>query len=245
MILYGINGSVGTKAEPESKVGEIIDLDKLGNKCMYAKDHYTEEDRKVLCKDCEEDCDRKKEEPSKVSSYVTSYVTSEVSEVWHDASTPPYDKNADRDIYIVTRNQNNRLETWHIFSYMTWKWVEEHADGKVVYWAYLKDILDLTHSVTKISDQEPVNESLEEAAGKYGANVTHPQYYTKNGAPVGIGEELSDAVIYGANWQKKQTIRKSCEWLRENIYQRVYKEGDSLGFPTAVFLEDFRKAMEE
>lgn len=93
--------------------------------------------------------------------------------------------------------------------------------------------------------EEPVNESLEEAAGKYGANVTHPQYYTKNGAPVGIGGELSGAVIYGANWQKKQTIRKSCEWLRENIYQRVYKEGDSLGFPTAVFLEDFRKAMEE
>lgn len=41
------------------------------------------------------------------------------------------------------------------------------------------------------------------------------------------------------------TIEKAIEWLRENIYNRVYECGDKLGFPTADFLADFKKAMEE
>lgn len=43
--------------------------------------------------------------------------------------------------------------------------------------------------------------------------------------------------------RKDAFIEKACEWLKENIYQRVYKQGDSLGFPTAEFLEGFKKAM--
>ena len=35
-------------------------------------------------------------------------------------------------------------------------------------------------------------------------------------------------------------IEKAVEWLKENIYQRVYKQGDCLGFPTAEFLEEFK-----
>lgn len=41
--------------------------------CMYAKDHYTDEDRKVLCDGCEEECKyAQKEEPA--------------TSVWHDIS---------------------------------------------------------------------------------------------------------------------------------------------------------------
>ena len=39
-------------------------------------------------------------------------------------------------------------------------------------------------------------------------------------------------------------VKKACEWLRENIYHRVYECGDRLGYPTADFLKDFRKAMQ-
>lgn len=39
-------------------------------------------------------------------------------------------------------------------------------------------------------------------------------------------------------------IEKACEWLKENIYHRVYECGDKLGFPTADFIKEFRKAME-
>ena len=38
-------------------------------------------------------------------------------------------------------------------------------------------------------------------------------------------------------------IEKACAWLKENIYQHIYKQGEQLGFPTAVFLEEFKKAM--
>lgn len=38
-------------------------------------------------------------------------------------------------------------------------------------------------------------------------------------------------------------IEKAAGWLKENIYKRVYKQGDCLGFPTAEFLEEFKKAM--
>jgi len=49
-------------------------------------------------------------------------------------------------------------------------------------------------------DWELVDKDLEEVAGIYGANAAHQQYYDSNGLPVGIGEELAEAVIYGANW---------------------------------------------
>lgn len=39
-------------------------MQKEPKKCMYSKDNYTDEDRKVLCEDCEEECKfNKKEEP--------------------------------------------------------------------------------------------------------------------------------------------------------------------------------------
>ena len=44
---------------------------------------------------------------------------------------------------------------------------------------------------------------------------------------------------------KGETIKKAVEWLRENIYKHVYKQGDDLGFPTAEFLKDFKKYMEK
>lgn len=56
---------------------------------------------------------------------------------------------------------------------------------------------------------------------------------------------IKDACLKAIEWKEKQMLDKACEWLKENIYNRVYKCGDDLGFPTAQFIEDFRKAMEE
>lgn len=95
----------------------------------------------------------------------------------------------------------------------------------------------------KSLQEEPVSEELEGACEQLTENAR--KHKVETSSPFFSQTDYKQGVIDGANWQKKQTIRKSCEWLRENIYQRVYKEGDSLGFPTAVFLEDFRKAMEE
>ena len=58
-------------------------------------------------------------------------------------------------------------------------------------------------------------------------------------------ELFVEGALWGANWQKDKLLAKACEWLKENIYNRVYKCNDGLGFPTAAFLEEFKKAMEE
>ena len=66
-----------------------------------------------------------------------------------------------------------------------------------------------------------------------------------NGSPVDKRYYFEDIARHFAQWQKEQTINKACEWLKENIYNRVYKCNDGLGFPTAAFLAEFKKAMED
>lgn len=64
--------------------------------------------------------------------------------VWHPASEKPAGvDDAGRDIHIVTMGPEyygNKLQTWHIFSYMSWEWVKLHA-GEFDKWAYLEDLL--------------------------------------------------------------------------------------------------------
>lgn len=64
--------------------------------------------------------------------------------VWHPASEKPAGvDDAGRDIHIVTMEPEyygNKLQTWHIFSYMSWDWVKAHA-GEFDKWAYLEDLL--------------------------------------------------------------------------------------------------------
>lgn len=57
-------------------------------------------------------------------------------------------------------------------------------------------------------------------------------------------KEIGEAHYQGAEHGYQYAVDKACEWLRENIYHRVYECGDRLGYPTADFLKDFRKAME-
>jgi len=64
--------------------------------------------------------------------------------VWHLSSEKPADVDGvGRDILIVTMGPEyygNKLQTWHIFSYMSWEWVKTHA-GEFEKWAYLEDLL--------------------------------------------------------------------------------------------------------
>lgn len=67
-----------------------------------------------------------------------------VDSLWHPANEKPVGvDDADRDILIVTMGPEyygNKLQTWHIFSYMSWDWVKAHA-GEFEKWAYLEDML--------------------------------------------------------------------------------------------------------
>lgn len=92
---------------------------------------------------------------------------------------------------------------------------------------------------------EQSNKDLEEVAKEYvKENCILPEDCNDGDNP--YYEECTATVFKdGAKWQKEQTINKACEWLKENIYNRVYKCNDGLGFPTAAFLEEFKKAMED
>ena len=51
-------------------------------KCMYSKDNYTDEDRKILCEGCEEECEfNKKEEP------INDSFETEVKKLWMEINT--------------------------------------------------------------------------------------------------------------------------------------------------------------
>ena len=62
---------------------------------------------------------------------------------------------------------------------------------------------------------------------------------------IGLREALRKVYINGGEHGYQYAVDKACKWLRENIYHRVYECGDRLGYPTADFLKDFRKAMED
>ena len=58
-----------------------------------------------------------------------------------------------------------------------------------------------------------------------------------------VRDALLKAYLAGGEYGYQYAVDKACKWLRENIYHRVYECGDRLGYPTADFLKDFRRAM--
>ena len=84
--------------------------------------------------------------------------------------------------------------------------------------------------------KEEIEKKADEISAKYGNSKVFP-----------TEEECVayNTAIEMAKWADHTMIEKAIEWLRENIYNRVYECGDKLGFPTADFIEDFKKAMEE
>lgn len=69
----------------------------------------------------------------------------------------------------------------------------------------------------------------------------------------GVPEEIAVLAVLDdlADWKDQHPTKgmwksvKVIDWLRENIYNRVYECGDRLAFPTADFLNALEKAMEE
>ena len=76
-------------------------------------------------------------------------------------------------------------------------------------------------------------------------NAAKMKYPYEGGVKGDICQASIPIFVEGAKWADETMIEKAIEWLRENIYNRVYECGDKLGFPTADFIEDFKKAMEE
>lgn len=78
-------------------------------------------------------------------------------------------------------------------------WTDVILDSE---WELVKDSGELTHSVTKTSDQEePISEDLEEAAKKECRGLTDPRQVL----------DCYCQFIRGAKWQKRQMMKDSVE----------------------------------
>ena len=56
---------------------------------------------------------------------------------------------------------------------------------------------------------------------------------------------IQKAFEEGAKWADKTMIEKVCKWLKDNLANRIYDRDCYLDTFTELFIEDFRKAMEE
>ena len=64
--------------------------------------------------------------------------------------------------------------------------------------------------------------------------------FDKSGLIAYSTKESNDEIEYT---RTDAFIEKACEWLKDNIYHRVYECGDRLGFPTANFINEFMNYM--
>lgn len=64
-------------------------------------------------------------------------------------------------------------------------------------------------------------------------------------------QENQQYFIEGAKWADENPreelvdIEKVCEYIKDNLYKFLYVCDGEAGFPTASFIKDLRKAMEE
>lgn len=97
-----------------------------------------------------------------------------------------------------------------------------------------------------VKEEFSVSEDLEEEIVK---NVYEP-YFDLGGVAVKGAtyyltvDDIADIARHFANWQKKQSIKKACEWLSEYAGNYNYSESDYDHGEEEMVIE-FKKAMED
>ena len=188
------------KEEAYNEVLSIIDsMQEKPKECMYSKDNYTKEDRKVLCDGCKEDCKfNKKEEP--------------VSNVWHYQKKEPINGIADKSRPIIVVYGNNSLNAAGKFRYY-----EDNSDAiwlsnSYEKWAFVEDLINLAHSVTKVSwQEEPISEDLETFTQKESEAFAEREYEIDYIDRNALGKGYYWGCIDGAKWQKEQMVAKAVD----------------------------------
>ncbi len=174
-------------------------------KCMYTKDHYTDEDRKDLCNGCEEEC---KFKPT--------------TSVWHDESEEPNNK---RNIVIWAEGFSNLIAVEEYRPEQK-KFYYESGDHyynvditrKGLIWAYVDELLNLK------KNGEPVNEDLDKAALEHANKQLREAGVTDENCPRELAVAQASLMVSGfkagANWQKEQDK----QWLAEN-HKHIFAKG--------------------
>ena len=159
-------------------------------KCMYTKDHYTDEDRKVLCEDCEEKCEySKKEEPVSILHNASKKYPLTGKEIIVLRDDKIYYGKYIGGFYRYVRAEIqltcDMAQTYAIIDYLT----------KEDKWIYVEDLLNLSNVERTVNNwkEEPVSEDL----GEY-INELSKQF------PEVSFAKLSRIAVRVAKWQKEQ-----------------------------------------
>ena len=151
--------------------------------------------------------------------------------VWHDASETPV---ASRTKIVLYTN-----DEWDMFRAHEakddydnyWSRVNQCLNEKgvdVKSWAYADDLLDLTHPVTKTSDEEPVSEGLEEAKRRIASEYMEEVKRETGYKDYAYWNGLEKGIELGANWQneKEQQRLHSDENIQALAGRYAYEEWD-------------------
>lgn len=151
------------------------------------------------------------------------------------------------DKAAVVAEIERRRKEWSYGSSIEAKYKREECDDFISFLDILevKDGMDTIHPIEdvvsndtlanslEISGNSRNGETLEEAAKNYKSaiHIVSPQWTS----------EVENAFIAGAEWQKKQTIDKVCEWLEDNVDHYAYNK-DFVPNAKERFIKMFRRA---
>lgn len=148
-------------------------------------------------------------------AFMDSLPNEPISKVWHYQKKEPVKEIADKSRPIIVVYGNNSLNAAGKF-----RCYEDNSDAiwlsnSYEKWAFVEDLINLTHSVTKVSwQEESVSEDLEEASKEWLRPQLDKSYANYGEAKMMElthfdGYAMLDAIEFGAKWQKEQMMAKA------------------------------------
>ena len=164
-------------------------VQKIRKECMYARDNYTDEDRKVLCDGCEEECKyAQKEEP-------VSDDTMTIRKEWFEQCK----KSWYNEGYIDGKHNRDGQ-------------FGEPVSDECIYNRTLEErqrSCKFCSAACQVRIKEPVSEDLEEAANKFA--VSDSPHFTDERAYEILIKEKERVFKAGAKWKEKQMMAKAVD----------------------------------
>ena len=164
-----------------------------------------------------------------LSKFINSLPEEPVSKLWHDASEEPEGK---KEIVFHHTEGFYSIGIYSKEKKMINEGIAAWAYDDIDKWCYLSDIIE---NELPSKQEEPVSEDLEEAAKEY-AKAKH-----QNEALIDI---VSMDFKAGAQWQKKRTINKDVEYLKNFLDNSPLIEYQVSSDDKERISEDLRKALE-
>lgn len=176
------------------------ELVKEPKECMYSKDNYTDEDRKVLCEDCKEKC-----------AYAIAGVISTNAQIKKESASEELEKVVEE---IVDPTVLNAYGVKEIANRLRRTIIESVSDGQV------KESLISKHEDKTCKEngnsltQESVSEDLEKAAEQDvcdAVNTCSAIGIPNDHIPSWVQDAMVNEFIHGAQWKDKQLMAKAVD----------------------------------